>query len=432
MNTIALKLVTMNFTACTELLSAATSAYDFDLEETLDFGEDGDNWEHEGNSDYEAQLTDSCESETEKAENGEDNEESLSKSFSASLRFDAKPSSSEMQVTLEQKREAVNYWLSGRRKNLTLNTVKSRFRFVTSKRQLYRFKEQVEAGGNKLDKLKRVREFVLNEFRNARRQSLCVHDCDIIRWALKRSKEVSLPEFKASASWCTRFKRAHNIVSRKITHFVTRRALEEEDATIAAAMSFVKNCTDTYFGKMRLNNIYNTDQSGFNLEVRSGRTLAVSGIKVIPSTVQSVNATTHSYTIQPTISAAGDLLSPLFIVLQELGGDFGPRVREALFTAPNLYVRASTSGKLTKELMQDWFRKVYFPEVSRESVLIIDSWTTYTDRSAINVVTPKNYKLHIETIPPSATRFVQPLDVFFFGCGKILYENFPTEYYLTV
>jgi hypothetical protein len=59
-------------------------------------------------------------------------------------------------------------------------------------------------------------------------------------------------------------------------------------------------------------------------------------------------ASTHSYTIMPMITKSRKLLSPLFIVLQETSGDFGPRVRQTLFTAPNLSVRASSSGKLPK------------------------------------------------------------------------------------
>ena len=61
--------------------------------------------------------------------------------------------------------------------------------------------------------------------------------------------------------------------------------------------------------------------------------------------VQSVLATTHSYTIQPTISNDDRLLSPLFIVLKESTGTFGPRVEETMFRQNNIYVLASKSGK---------------------------------------------------------------------------------------
>ncbi len=71
--------------------------------------------------------------------------------------------------------------------------------------------------------------------------------------------------------------------------------------------------------------------------------------------VQSISATTHSYTIQPLISKSGKLLPPLFIVLQESTEKFGPRVQKELFSAPNIYVTASKSSKLSKDDLKTWF-----------------------------------------------------------------------------
>lgn len=102
-----------------------------------------------------------------------------------------------------------------------------------------------------------------------------------------------------------------------------------------------------YLSKPGPQNIYNSDQSGFQLEIHSGRTLAVEGTSKVECLVQSVSATTHSYTIQPLISADGRLLSPLFIVLKEATGRFGPIVEANLFKPRNVYLTASKSGKLT-------------------------------------------------------------------------------------
>jgi len=46
---------------------------------------------------------------------------------------------------------------------------------------------------------------------------------------------------------------------------------------------------------------------------------------------QSLNSLTHSYTIQPIVSADGELKSPTLIVLQETGGKFGPIVKNTLY-----------------------------------------------------------------------------------------------------
>ncbi len=78
-------------------------------------------------------------------------------------------------------------------------------------------------------------------------------------------------------------------------------------------------------------------------------------MRYVEEIVQSISATTHSYTIQPLISKSGKLLPPLFIVLQESTEKFGPRVQKELFSAPNIYVTASKSSKLSKDDLKIWF-----------------------------------------------------------------------------
>jgi hypothetical protein len=127
---------------------------------------------------------------------------------------------------------------------------------------------------------------------------------------------------------------------------------------------------------------------------------------------------------QPTITKSGKLLSPLFIVLQEPNGEFGPRVEQGMFSAPNIKVTASKSGKLTKEHLRLWFREVFFPNVGNKSVLIVDSWTTYNDKVLITNVSPSNKELEILTIPPKTTALVQPLDKY----GFRLWKNFVRKF----
>jgi hypothetical protein len=91
-----------------------------------------------------------------------------------------------------------------------------------------------------------------------------------------------------------------------------------------------------------------------------------------------------------------------------------------MFSAPNIYVTASKSGKLTKEHLQLWFKEVFFPNVGNKSVLIVDSWTTYNDKVLIKNATPSNKELETLTIPPKTTALVQPLDKY----GFRLWKNF--------
>ena len=133
--------------------------------------------------------------------------------------------------------------------------------------------------------------------------------------------------------------------------------------------------------------------------MHSGRTLANQGSKKIECVFQSISSTTHSYTIQPTISADGKLLSPLYLVLKEIGG--GPRVEKTLFKPTNVFVSASKSGKLTSgknylnytflrqfeycrsnqiayfffstDHFKQWLTEIYFLNVGDISALLIDS-----------------------------------------------------------
>jgi len=108
-------------------------------------------------------------------------------------------------------------------------------------------------------------------------------------------------------------------------------------------------------------NVYNSDQSGFNLETHASRMLALKGSLKVECLAQSLNSLTHSYTIQPLVSTNGDLKSPLLIVLLETSGKFGPIVEKTLYKAENIVVFASKSGKLTSDLAINWFTNVFLP-----------------------------------------------------------------------
>ena len=82
-----------------------------------------------------------------------------------------------------------------------------------------------------------------------------------------------------------------------------------------------------YITQYGIENVYNSDQSGFQLEMHSGRTLSIKGTRQVECVVQSISSTTHSYTIQPTISANGKLLFPLYLVSKEPSGKFGRLVK---------------------------------------------------------------------------------------------------------
>ena len=94
--------------------------------------------------------------------------------------------------------------------------------------------------------------------------------------ALKANLEVGLEGFTASKHWIARFEDLHNVCDRKITKFVTEKYSREEVERFKIAEDFVSSIQpliDT-FGSA---NVYNADQSPFEREIHSGRTLADKG-----------------------------------------------------------------------------------------------------------------------------------------------------------
>ena len=50
---------------------------------------------------------------------------------------------SEENISLSSKKNVVEFWESGKRKNLSLETVKNKFRFIKRESQLYTYKKQI-------------------------------------------------------------------------------------------------------------------------------------------------------------------------------------------------------------------------------------------------------------------------------------------------
>lgn len=155
--------------------------------------------------------------------------------------------------------------------------------------------------------------------------------------------------FTASRKWVHNFKVKHGIVSRKINKFVTQRQISTKEKLVQESREFVSRVKSELL-LIGESNIFNSDQSGFNLETHAGHTLTLKGSSKVECPAQSLNSLTHSYTIQPIVSADEDLKSSLLIVLQETGGKFGPIVEQTLYKADNIVTFASKSGKLTSDL----------------------------------------------------------------------------------
>jgi len=326
-------------------------------------------------------------------------------------------------IPLERIKEIVSFSTKTDGSWRSSSTVTTRFRTefkncstdVTVKRKLNRFKNQLEKQGSRIEKLKSIHYQVLKEFKEAKEQLKIVHDRDIQKWGYFAAKQIGMNTFKSSRTWVNNFKTANRITSRKITRTVSTKQIHESDDLNRKASDFIfkiKNLMDS-FGS----NIYNTDQSGFNYEMHAGRTLDFKGIKQVTASVQSISATSHSYTIQPLIKCDGTLHDKLLLCLQELNGF--PRTKTPLI-APNIYLKCSTSGKLTKDILKEWFEDIFIPDIQSnrdlKGLLLHDSWKGFSN---LNLNHSNDIELSLQVIPPKTTSIIQPLDVYFFRPWKV-------------
>ncbi|KAF4528717.1 hypothetical protein B566_EDAN016281 [Ephemera danica] len=315
------------------------------------------------------------------------------------------------EIPLQRKRQILEYWQPEGKKKRKLSTVQNQFREVKYANDYERFKRDVEAGGTRNEKLVQVYHRTFEKFLEAKLQKLIIHDIDLKRWSLQVAKHINLHGFKASTGWLHGFKKAYKIVSRKVTKFVTRNTIKNEAEIEKSAQTFISN-TSVYIESIGPENTYNADQSGFNKELHTGRTLAECGDTEVHGLVQSESALTHSYTIMPIMSATGVLLPKMLLVLQEVGGEFGKNVKAHMITPPNLHIIASKSGKMSTADMKTFMKECFFPYCSKRAALLLDQWNGHKERSYLDQLIEEFEKeVEILDIPKSTTSIAQPWDV---------------------
>lgn len=232
--------------------------------------------------------------------------------------------------------------------------------------------------------------------------------------------------FRASHNWVQKFKAECKLTCRVGTKMLSRIDINKKDEIKKEAETFVQSVRK-HFETHDPIQIYNSDQSGFNLEMLSHRTLEVKGATQVPLRCGSRNSLTHSYTIQPLLNASGQLIGPLFVVLHESKDTFGPTVQRKIFKHPLIHVVPSTSGKVSKKILKDWFKDVYFVHSEDDSVLLVDSLNAFKDHEFYKEVMPDGKSIQFETIPPGATGLIQPEDVYFFRLYKAFFRIISDE-----
>ena len=230
------------------------------------------------------------------------------------------------------------------------------------------FKDCLSRGGGERSKRKDIDEHVLEQVREAREQGKPVHDGMIIIWARRRAAAIGANSFSGSNSWLTGFKDRNKLGSRKITKTDTsidRRLQSETAAKREAFLDHFRLLRSNFRSRL----ILNVDQTGFNYELSDKRTISFKGERDTRVSKDSSSKTSHSYTVQPTITRDGRLMGKLLLCLQEVGDKFGPRVADRVHELEreygNIRVVASRSGKMTSALMMEWYLEVLKPAIEQ-------------------------------------------------------------------
>lgn len=244
-----------------------------------------------------------------------------------------------------------------------------------------------------------------------------IHDISLKKWGIHKARELNC-KFKASDRWITYFKKKYRIKSRKISKFITYRNESNETEKLEKAKNFVTDIRKI-IGNYSSDHIFNTDQSGVNYELYSNRTLSNIGEKSTFVSVFSLNSITHSYTIQPLISYDGKL----FLCLKEIDNQFRPNVEKDLFQANNVITVCSTSGKLTKQLVKVFAQSVIKPNVDKDFILLLDSWSGHNKIDLYEDFF-NDINCNLKIIPPGTTSYIQPCDTVLFLQWKYFIKMF--------
>ena len=149
--------------------------------------------------------------------------------------------------------------------------------------------------------------------------------------------------------------------------------------------------------------LFNVDESGMNMECRTGKVVVKSKAKHAHSL--SKGSRDH-ITVNCCVSASGQVLPPMIIF--EKCFPSAPYVREGPINA--MYCK-SPNGYMDEELFTIWFKDLFIPHTNHigNRMLIIDGHGSHININLIDAAIENNVELYC--LPPHTTYLLQPLDV---------------------
>ncbi len=102
-----------------------------------------------------------------------------------------------------------------------------------------RFREYIQTNGTRLEKLKKIKEFMWDEFYTKRAiEKEEIHDSDLELFAIQKARELNWENFKAGETFIKVFKRENRISSRRYNKLITRVSSSRKMCSLKGTSSF--------------------------------------------------------------------------------------------------------------------------------------------------------------------------------------------------
>jgi hypothetical protein len=213
-----------------------------------------------------------------------------------------------------------------------------------------------------------------------------------------------------------RFLRANNIVIRVATHEAQKPPKEAMDA----AKAFVHSLVPTLRAPNRqLSFILNMDQTPVYFSMTPNTTLETRGVRSV--NIRSSSGSTMRVTVAVTVTANGELLTPMLVFKGKPGGRIEQKELPDMEAAlGDCVLVVQERAWMNEVLLLLWVEKILKPwaEQAPEGVvplLLLDSYKCHIMASVVDKIHALG--VQVEHIPGGCTGLAQPVDV---GIGKPL------------
>lgn len=163
--------------------------------------------------------------------------------------------------------------------------------------------------------------------------------------------------------------------------------------------------------------IYNTDETGVQMNNNPGKVIATKGAKVVNSITSSEKGETMS--IIACCNAVGHYVPPVVIIK---GVNKRPEFQEGLPPGANVYMNKK-SAYVNSELFQKWLKEQFVPIKPQGKVLLIlDGHSSHTTAIDLLELAQEN-DIILFCLPSHTTQALQPLDRSFFKPFKTYFAS---------